>query len=114
MKRDDVIAVYDRLIAVFPELKRKGKATAYTAMNGNMFSFVGPDAEMCLRLSKDDIVLFGETHDASPVIRYNSVMNGYVAVSEHLLQDEAALAKWFEKSVSFAQTLKPKPTKKKK
>lgn len=114
MEREDVIAVYDRLIAAFPDLKRKGKASAYTAMNGNMFSFVGPDAEMCLRLSKDDIVLYGEVHDASPVIRYNSVMNGYVAVSEQLLRDEASLATWFAKSVSFAQTLKPKPTKKKK
>lgn len=114
MDRDHVIEIYDRLIATYPELKRKGKASAYTAMNGNMFSFVGPDGEMCLRMSKVDIVAFGEVHDASPVIRYNSVMNGYVAVSEGLLADEGELTGWFARSVRFAETLKAKPTKKKK
>ncbi len=112
MDRDTVIAIYDRLIAVHDGLTRKGKANAYTAMNGNMFSFVGPDAEMCIRLSKDDIAAYGEVYANDPVIRYNSVMNGYVAVPDALLNDEPTLAEWFAKSVGFAQTLKPKPTKK--
>jgi hypothetical protein len=112
--RDTVIAMYDRILAAHPQLERKGKASAYTAMNGNMFSFVGPDGEMCIRLSKDDIAAFGAEYDASPVIRYNSVMNGYVAVSQELLDNEDALGAWFAKSVTFAATLKPKPTKKKK
>ncbi|MEY1556618.1 hypothetical protein AB3Y40_13380 [Yoonia sp. R2331] len=114
MDRDTVIAIYDRLIAAHPDLVRKGKTSAYTAMNGNMFSFVGPDCEMCLRMSKDDIADYGADWDASPVIRHNAVMNGYVAVSDALLADEVALAAWFSRSVAFAGTLKPKPTKKKK
>ena len=113
MDRDAVIAIYDRLIAGHDGLARKGKANAYTAVNGNMFSFVGPDGEMCIRLSKDDIAAFGEDHANDPVIRYGSVMQGYVAVPDALLADEAALANWFARSVAFANALKPKPTKKK-
>ena len=112
MDRAAIIAIYDRLIAGHAGLTRKGKANAYTAMNGNMFSFVGPDGEMCIRLSKDDIAAFGQDYDNAPVIRYNSVMNGYVAVPAELLADEEALARWFAKSVAFAGTLKAKPTKK--
>ena len=84
--RPIVIAIYDRLLAAHPDLIRKGKTTAYTALNGNMFSFVGPDGEMCLRLSQDDIAAFGMDWDASPVIRHKSIMNGYVAVSQSLLK----------------------------
>ncbi len=113
MDRDAVIAIYDRLIAQHDGLVRKGKASAYTAMNGNMFSFVGPDGEMCIRLSKEGIAAYGADYPNDPVIRYNSVMNGYVAVPEALLRDEATLADWFAKSVIFAGTLKPKSTKKK-
>lgn len=111
MDRVSVLAVYDRLIAA-NGLTRKGKATAYTSMNGNMFSFVGPDGELCFRLSKDDIAAFGEGHSNAPVIRHNSVMKDYVAVSAALLRDEAELAGWFAKSVQFARGLKPKPTRK--
>lgn len=113
MDRDTVIAIYDRLIAGHEGLARKGKANAYTAVNGNMFSFVGPDGEMCIRLSKDDIATYGADYPNDPVIRYNSVMNGYVAVPETLLRNEPVLTDWFGKSVAFARTLKPKPTKKK-
>jgi hypothetical protein len=113
MDHDTVIAIYDRLIAGHLDLTRKGKTTAYTAVNGNMFSFVGPDAEMCIRLSKDDIEAFGDHYSNAPVLRHGSVMNGYVAVADALLNDDVALADWFAKSAAFAETLKPKPTKKK-
>ena len=112
MEREAVIAIYDRLIAQSDGLTRKGKATAYTAINGNMFSFVGPDGVLCIRLSKDDIDAYGLAHSNAPVIRYNSVMQGYVAVSDALLSSEAELAGWFAKSVEFARGLKPKPSKK--
>lgn len=112
MDRANVIAIYDRLIAQHDGLARKGKTTAYTAVNGNMFSFVGPDGEMCIRLSDEDRAAYGVDHSNDPVIRYNSVMHGYVAVSNALLQAEDSLALWFAKSVAFANGLKPKPTKK--
>jgi hypothetical protein len=78
-----------------------------------MFCFVGPDGEMCIRLSKADIAAYGADYSNAPVVRYNSVMDGYVAVPEALLLNEATLVEWFDQSVRFAETLKPKPTKKK-
>ncbi|MEJ8561461.1 hypothetical protein QTO30_09705 [Yoonia sp. GPGPB17] len=113
MDRDAVLEIYDRLIAKHDGLARKGKATAYTAVNGNMFSFVGPDGEMCIRLPKDEIVAFGKDYANDPVIRHNSVMDGYVAVPKDLLHNYATLTVWFAKSVAFANGLKSKPTKKK-
>jgi hypothetical protein len=112
MDRDAVIDIYDRLIAGHDGLTRKGKASVYTATNGNMFSFVGPDGEMCIRLSQADIMAYGVDYSNDPVIRYNSVMNGYVVVPEALLNDADVLAAWFAKSVNFADTLKAKPKKK--
>ena len=114
MTREDVLTIYDGLIAGHSDLRRKGKANAYTALNGNMFSFVGPDAELCIRLSKEDIARYGINFDASPVIRYGSVMNGYVAVSEALLRDPDELSLWFDRSVEFARALPVKATTKKK
>ena len=113
MDRDAVLALYDRLIGRHDGLARKGKATAYTAVNGNMFSFVGPDGELCLRLSQADIESYGVDFPNDPVVRYNSVMNGYVAVPDALLEQEDLLVNWFARSVEFAGTLKSKPTKKK-
>jgi TfoX/Sxy family transcriptional regulator of competence genes len=113
MKRAALITIYDRLIARHAGIARKGKATAYTAMNGNMFSFVGPEGELCIRLSKYDKTAFGDQFGDEPVVRYNSVMDGYVTVPDELLTDHDLLAAWFAKSVAFAADLKPKPTKKK-
>ncbi len=78
-----------------------------------MFSFVGPDAEMCIRLSQKDIAAYGDNNPNDPVIRYGSVMNGYVGIPDAPLLDEPQLVEWFAKSVGFDRGLKPKPTKKK-
>jgi hypothetical protein len=69
MGRAAVVETYDRLIAAHDGLVRKGEASAYTALNGNMFSFVGPDGEMCIRLSKADIDAYGTVYSNAPVIR---------------------------------------------
>lgn len=113
MTRDDVVELLGRLAARHDDLKVKGKASAYLAINGNMFAFVDGSGELCMRLSKEDRAAYAEAgHDASDVIRYNSVMRDYVAVSPELVADEAGVKDWFERSVGFARALKPKPTKK--
>ena len=112
MTRDDVIEIYDRLIAAHPDLKRKGAKSAYTALNGNMFSFVDAAGLLAIRLSKEDKADYNATHDPDPVIQYNATMNGYVKVTPALLANEAALADWFAKSVDFGRNLPPKPTRK--
>lgn len=109
--RDATLEIYRELVADHDDLAVKGKKTAYTAMNGNMFSFLGPDGVLCLRLSRDDKAQYEAEHGTGDVIQYNAVMRGYVPVTAALLEDRAALAGWFARTVENARTLKPKPTK---
>jgi hypothetical protein len=37
---NDKVAMYDKLIATIPEIKRKGAANPYTSLNGNMFTLL--------------------------------------------------------------------------
>ena len=112
MDRAAKLAVYQELVAGFQDLAIKGKATAYTAMNGNMFSFLSPDGVLAFRLSADDKTVFEDIFGPSEVIQYNSVMRGYVEINTDVLTNPEALYDWFNKSTSFARTLKAKPTKK--
>ncbi|MDJ1006629.1 MAG: hypothetical protein QNJ13_02300 [Paracoccaceae bacterium] len=114
MDRDDVIALYDRLIAPHEGIARKGKTTAYTATGGNMFSFVDPSGRFCLRLSEADRADWARDWPDDPVLQYGSVMKGYVLVPDALLANEAALGDWFARSVTHARGLRQKPTTRKK
>ena len=111
--RDETLKIYETVVSDFDDLKVKGKKSAYTAVNGNMFSFLDPNGLLCVRLSKDDKAAYEAAHGTGPVIQNGSVMNGYVPVIKELLEDEAALKALFVDSVRFARSLKPKPTKRK-
>ncbi len=107
------LKVYEALIAAHPGIERKGKKNPYTPMNGNMFSFLAADGSICIRLSETDSMAFAGAYDAPPVVQYGAVMKEYIAVPDMLLADSEALTAYFEKSVTFARSLKPKPTKRK-
>ena len=108
MNRKEKLALYEAL-ATEQSLILKGKATAYTSMNGNMFSFLAPDGTLAFRLSKEDQVAFELEHGPSEVRQYNSVMRGYVGISDDLLSDTEKLKSVFEQCVKNAKSLKPKP-----
>jgi len=110
--RDKVLQVYQALVSDHDDIIIKGQKSAYTALNGNMFSFVDPEGLMCLRLSKEDKNTFERTHGTGEVVQYGAVMRGYVPVPELLLNDPVTMKDLFAKSVVNARTLKPKPTKK--
>ena len=42
----DVLDLYDRLIATQPDVQRKGATVPYTWLNGHMFSFLTPDGHL--------------------------------------------------------------------
>ena len=111
MDRAAKLALYKDLVAGFEDLAIKGKATAYTSMNGNMFSFLSPDGVWAFRLSEPDREAYETAFGPSEVIQYNSVMRGYVEVQGSLIEDPNALTNWFAKCVENARSLKPKPTK---
>lgn len=112
MERAEKLTAVCELVAGSDDLAIKGKTTAYTAMNGNMFSFLSPDGVLAFRLSEQDKATFETQFGPSEVIQYNSVMRGYVEIGPDLIRNSAELARWYSKSVAYASTLKAKPTKK--
>ncbi len=103
---------YEALVATHPDVDRKGAKNPYTSRNGHMFSFLGPDGTMALRLPDDRYEAFLSTYESGPVESYGAGMKGYVAVPDDLLADTEALKPWFDASHEWIGTLKPKPTRK--
>lgn len=85
----------------------RGARSPYTSRNGHMFSFLDRDGTMALRLSDRLREEFGTRYPTEPVIRYGSVMRGYVSVPCEL-EDVGALADWFDRSFEWIGTLDPK------
>ena len=111
--REDKLAIYEELIADTPDLELKGKATRYTSMNGNMFSFLSPEGTLAVRLPAAERTVFLERFPAAVVEQYGSVMKDYVGVSDRVLADGSELRALFERCVEHARTLRPKPTTRK-
>lgn len=111
---DSVIEIYKNLVSEHAGLAVKGKASAYTAINGNMFSFVDKTGVLCLRLSAADKAAFEAKYGTGDVIQYGAVMRGYVPVPGALLDDPGAMRTLFLQCYSNAKALKPKPSKRKK
>jgi TfoX/Sxy family transcriptional regulator of competence genes len=105
-------ALYDKLIATNPEIERKGDANPYTSVNGNMFTLLHQQ-KLAIRLPDDERVEFLKKYKTSLFEAYGTVMKEYVAVPDKLLEKTLELRKYLDQSYSYAKTLKPKPTKKK-
>ncbi|MEM8645701.1 MAG: TfoX/Sxy family protein [Pseudomonadota bacterium] len=113
MQRDQVIEFYKRAVSAHKGIEIKGAKTAYTSMNGNMFSFVDDENRLCLRFSEERKAEFNAAHGTGDVVQYGAVMRGYVALPDALLTNENKLKALFAESLEFAATLKPKASKKK-
>ena len=108
------VELYDKLIATNLEVKRKGAANPYTSLNGNMFSLLHAGQRMALRLPEDARAEFLKRYKMKLFEAYGTVMPEYVAVPDTLLANTKELKKYFDISYNYAQTLRPKPTTKKK
>lgn len=108
----DNLDLYERLVAGFPQVARKGKTMPYTSVNGNMFSFLTPQGTLALRLPPAARTTFIEAFNTALVEQHGAVMKEYVAVPDSLLADTARLTPYFEQSLEYAASLKPKPSKK--
>ncbi|MEM8689041.1 MAG: TfoX/Sxy family protein [Pseudomonadota bacterium] len=113
MNRDQIVERYKRAVSAHDGIEIKGAKTAYTAINGNMFSFVDDENRLCLRFSEERKAAFNQEHGTRDVVQYGAVMRGYIAVPDELLSDDDQLKALFAESLQFAATLKPKPSKKK-
>lgn len=111
-KRDEAIALYEAIIDKFPDVQRKGAANPYTSYNGNMFSFVGKDGKVALRLPAEQREAFCKKHQTKLAVAYETVMKEYVAVPDDVLRNARAMKKYFADSVAYVQSLPAKPTTK--
>jgi len=109
----DKVALYEKLVATDPRVVRKGAALPYTSLNGNMFSILGKDGVLCLRLSEKERDAFVAKYKTKPVVMYGTLMKEYVAVPEALLAKTAQLKPYFAASYEYAESLKVKATTKK-
>jgi hypothetical protein len=104
------VALYDALIGDLNDIERKGAGFPYTSLNGNMFSILGAQGVMGLRLPADAREAFLRDHQTKLYESHGAVMKEYVAVPDALLADRAAMRPYVEASYAYAKTLKPKPT----
>jgi TfoX/Sxy family transcriptional regulator of competence genes len=109
----DKVALYEKLVATDPRVERKGAALPYTSLNGNMFSILGKDGVLCLRLSEKARDAFVAKYKTKPVVMYGTLMKEYVAVPDALFAKTAELKPYFAASYAYAESLRVKPTTKK-
>jgi hypothetical protein len=108
----DLINQYDKLIHTLPGIERKGATMPYTSLNGHMFSFIGKDGTIGLRLPKEEREEFIKKFKTGLYIAHNTILKEYVSIPLPLLKKTAVMKKYFAISFSYIKTLKPKPTKK--
>ena len=105
-------ALYERLVATNPDIELKGATHPYTSLNGNMFSYLHPSGSMALRLPPDEREKFIKRFKTTLFEAYGVIQKEYVTVPEALLSNTKELEKYFYLGWQYAQTLKPKPSKK--
>jgi len=110
---EEKLKLYDKLIASFPDINRKGKTMPYTSLNGYMFSFLDKEGFMGLRLSKLERDEFLNKYNTELMVQHGSVMKEYVKIPNELLDDTNTLLGYLQNSCDYVSLLKPKPTKKK-
>lgn len=113
MARESVLKAYISLVAQFDGVEIKGKKMPYTAVNGNMFSFLDDHDRLCLRFSEERKAELNSFHGTTDVIQYGAVMRGYIPLTPETMMHDNELVELFREALAYATSLKPKPTKKK-
>jgi TfoX/Sxy family transcriptional regulator of competence genes len=111
---EDRLRLYQRLLESVPGVAEKSNfGSAYTAVNGNMYSMISKHGVVGIRLPEGKRAAFLEKYDAT-LFRGDPSWppaKEYVAVPDDLLEDTDALRPYLERSYRYALTLKPKPTR---
>lgn len=107
------LTAYDRMVSSIPGAERKGATMPYTSVNGNMYSFIGKDDVIALRLPAEAREAFMKKYKTKLHEANGVVMKEYVPVTAALLKDETSMANYFAQAYEYVNTLKPKATTKK-
>jgi len=109
------LALYERLIRATKGVEEKSNfGSAYTAVNGNMYSMISRYGVVGIRLPEQERAAFLKKYKTT-LFRGDPAWppaKEYVAVPDKLLEDTETLRPYFELSCDYAQTLKPKLQKK--
>jgi len=112
LPREEMIVLYEHLVATYPEATLKGDTMPYTSLNGHMYSYFTRDNFLALKLPVTEREKFLEQYQTTLVLQYGIVQKEYVKVPGGLLQQTDELKSWFAESYRYVSTLKPKPTAK--
>ncbi len=102
------LELYEKLIALNPNFKRKGKTMPYTSVNGHMFSQLNKAGEIGIRLSKESQEKFLEEHQTTVFKSYGAVLKGYVLIPDKMLDDLELLSSYLNESYNYVKSLDPK------
>ena len=105
---DDKLKVYDELIAKCERFERKGKSMIYTSANGHMFSILNKAGEIGIRFSKVTQEEYKKKYSTTIFKSYNSVMKGYILISDKMLKNKKNVMKLLNESYDYVMTLDPK------
>ena len=114
MERDTALKLYEKLVATNPRVERKGATMPYTSLNGHMFSVLRKDNRVALRLPTEVRGAFLKKYKTTLSEQYGSVQPEYVVVPDALLAKTRELTPFFDASLAYVASLKPKPTTRKK
>ena len=88
----DKLELYEQLIAMCPEIDRKGAVHPYTSVNGHMFTYLGiQTGTLGLRLPKNEVEAFLKKYKTKLFESYGVVKKDYVTVPESLLRNTKEL-----------------------
>ena len=109
---EDRLRLYERLVAAVPGAELKSNfGSAYTAVNGNMYSMISKHGVVGIRLPEPQRSAFLAAHGGE-LFRGDPSWppaKEYVAVPDDLLADTDALVPHLRLALSHTQALKPKP-----
>lgn len=114
MSESKSLELYEKLVATNPAIERKGATMPYTSLNGHMFSFLTKAGTFALRLPEDACEAFIGKYKTKLCEQHGRVMKEYVEVPDALLRKTRELKRWFDRSVEYVGSLKPKATTRKK
>ena len=103
---------FEFAVSLVPEMELKGRNMWYTSMNGNMYTYMGKEGIVGIRLGKEEYNAFRERFQVGDLKSHGAVMKEYVPIPQELFEDTETLKRYMEMTHDYAKTLPPKPTKK--
>lgn len=108
----DKLTFYAALIDTHSEIEMRGNTSPYTSVNGHMFSILGKEGKLGLRLPQKERERFLKRLNTKLHEAYGKVMKEYARVPDDLLADTKTLQPYLAISYNYTKNLTPKPTKK--